>query len=198
MSKDAQPPERLGNYIRAGIIANYRLTKRRTAHEAFGPAQPLTYDHRTMLPAPSLGRPRGRALHVCRGTLPFFAALACAFGCAANASRDAKSSQALQAQVEQLQRDYDRLAERVGVVETRAPTDNSGASSPAGLPVVKLLPGAEVSENPVLLEPAPALGKRPLSTPDDPAERLVISGTGADLKTTEPKSKSSAARAGTP
>ncbi|MDX2054682.1 MAG: hypothetical protein SFV15_19935 [Polyangiaceae bacterium] len=119
-------------------------------------------------------------------------------GCAASPAREDKSVSALREQVAQLERECDRLAERVSVMEAASASARSNPTGPRGLPVVRLVPGAE-TEPATATDPAsPAANQSPVDTSEDSADRLVISGTGADLKATEPKPKSPAARPGTP
>ncbi len=130
-------------------------------------------------------------------TLALLVAFAGATACAANPNREDKTGKALHEQVEQLQRDYDRLAERVSLVEAEATSAaRQPVGTPAGLPVVRLQPGDSSTASRVEPEsPGPAATPERAQGAD--TERLMISGTGADLKATEPKPKSPT-RAGTP
>jgi len=132
-----------------------------------------------------------------RAGLALLVAFTGATACAANPNREDKTNKALHEQVEQLQREYDRLAERVSVMEADYTTAaRQAVGTPAGLPVVRLQPGNSSAAAPVAPD-SPGPSPTPERAQAADTERLVISGTGADLKATEPKPKSPT-RAGTP
>ncbi len=176
------------------IVLGWARAPRSLRRDGFGPTEPVTYDQETMPFA-------FRSQPICgvrpRASLALLVALACATACAANPNREDKTNKALHEQVEQLQRDYDRLAERVSLMEAEAtPAARQTAATPAGLPVVRLQPGDSSAASPIEPDspgPAATLGRAEGAD----TGRLMISGTGADLKATEPKPKSST-RPGTP